>query len=92
MRKCVANPLAPPWAAYAEAAAAELSVLAAALPDRHPPPDLALEIDISRSSLDRMSIYAALRRKARHEHTLQAVEGGKAPAIADGRPERITPA
>jgi Uma2 family endonuclease len=26
-----------------------------------PPPDLALEIDISRSSLDRMSIYAALK-------------------------------
>jgi Uma2 family endonuclease len=27
---------------------------------RHPPPDLAIEIDIESSSLDRMSIYAAL--------------------------------
>jgi Uma2 family endonuclease len=26
----------------------------------HPPPDLAIEVDVSRSSLDRMSIYAAL--------------------------------
>jgi uncharacterized membrane protein YccC len=31
--------LAPPWSAYAKAAAAELCVLAAALPSRHPPPD-----------------------------------------------------
>jgi uncharacterized membrane protein YccC len=31
--------LAPPWSAYAEAAAAELCVLAAALPTRHPAPD-----------------------------------------------------
>jgi Uma2 family endonuclease len=30
-------------------------------PDIHPPPDLALEVDISYSTLDRMSIYAALR-------------------------------
>jgi uncharacterized membrane protein YccC len=30
--------LAPAWSAYAEAAATELSVLAAALPARHPPP------------------------------------------------------
>src|SRR5262249_10410081 len=29
--------------------------------DRDPPPDLALEVDITRSSLDRMGIYAALR-------------------------------
>jgi Uma2 family endonuclease len=29
--------------------------------DKDPPPDLALEIEISRSALDRMSIYAALR-------------------------------
>src|SRR5262245_37165437 len=29
--------------------------------DTDPPPDLALEIEISRSALDRMSIYAALR-------------------------------
>jgi len=28
---------------------------------RDPPPDLALEVDISRSSLDRMGIYSALR-------------------------------
>lgn len=27
----------------------------------HPPPDLAIEVDVSRSSLDRMGIYAALR-------------------------------
>ena len=31
--------LAPPWSAYAKAAAAELCLLAAALPSRHPPPD-----------------------------------------------------
>jgi uncharacterized membrane protein YccC len=31
--------LAPPWSAYAKAAAAELCALAAALPSRHPPPD-----------------------------------------------------
>jgi len=31
--------LAPPWSAYAKAAAAELCVLAAALPSRQPPPD-----------------------------------------------------
>ena len=31
--------LAPPWSAYAKAAAAELRALAAALPSRHPPPD-----------------------------------------------------
>ncbi len=30
-------------------------------PETDPPPDLALEVDISRSSLNRMSIYAALR-------------------------------
>jgi Uma2 family endonuclease len=30
-------------------------------PRRDPPPDLALEIDITHSSLDRMAIYAALR-------------------------------
>jgi Uma2 family endonuclease len=30
-------------------------------PDRDPPPDLALEIEVSRSALSRMSIYAALR-------------------------------
>ena len=30
--------LAPPWSAYAKAAADELCVLAAALPSRHPPP------------------------------------------------------
>jgi len=29
--------------------------------DSDPPPDLALEIEVSRSALDRMSIYAALR-------------------------------
>jgi Uma2 family endonuclease len=29
--------------------------------DKDPPPDLALEIEISRGALDRMSIYAALR-------------------------------
>jgi hypothetical protein len=29
-------------------------------PERDPPPDLAVEIDISESSLDRMGIYAAL--------------------------------
>ena len=29
--------------------------------DRDPPPDLSLEIEISRSALDRMSIYAALK-------------------------------
>jgi Uma2 family endonuclease len=29
--------------------------------DKDPPPDLALEIEISRSALDRMAIYAALR-------------------------------
>jgi Uma2 family endonuclease len=28
---------------------------------RHPPPDLALEIDVTHSSIDRMPIYAALR-------------------------------
>jgi len=28
---------------------------------KHPPPDLALEVDVTRSSLDRMGIYAALR-------------------------------
>lgn len=28
---------------------------------KDPPPDLALEVDVSRSSLDRMSIYAALK-------------------------------
>ena len=33
--------LAPPWSAYAKAAAAELRVLAAALPSRQPPPDSA---------------------------------------------------
>ena len=31
--------LAPPWSAYAKAAAAELCVLASALPSRQPPPD-----------------------------------------------------
>jgi hypothetical protein len=31
--------LAPPWSAYAKAAAAELCALAAALPSRNPPPD-----------------------------------------------------
>jgi Uma2 family endonuclease len=30
------------------------------LPEQHPPPDLAIEIDVSRSSMNRMSIYAAL--------------------------------
>jgi Uma2 family endonuclease len=29
-------------------------------PENDPPPDLAIEVDITRSSLDRMSIYAAL--------------------------------
>jgi uncharacterized membrane protein YccC len=33
--------LAPPWSAYTKAAAAELRVLAAALPSRQPPPDSA---------------------------------------------------
>ena len=28
---------------------------------RDPPPDLAIEVDVTRSSLDRMEIYAALR-------------------------------
>ena len=27
----------------------------------HPPPDLAIEVDVSRSSLNRLAIYAALR-------------------------------
>ncbi len=30
-------------------------------PDRDPPPDLAVEIEITRSALDRMAIYAAIR-------------------------------
>jgi Uma2 family endonuclease len=29
--------------------------------NRHPPPDLALEVEISRSALNRMAVYAALR-------------------------------
>jgi Uma2 family endonuclease len=30
-------------------------------PDRDPPPDLALEVEVSRSALNRLAIYAALR-------------------------------
>jgi uncharacterized membrane protein YccC len=52
--------LAPPWAAYAEAAAAELSVLAAALPDRHPPPD-------SSALQTTMADFIAAIEKVRHD-------------------------
>jgi Uma2 family endonuclease len=30
-------------------------------PEQHPPPDLVLEVEVSRSALDRMGIYAALK-------------------------------
>jgi hypothetical protein len=52
--------LAPPWAAYAEAAATELSVLAAALPDRHPPPD-------SSALRTAMADFIAAIEKVRHD-------------------------
>ena len=52
--------LAPPWSAYAEAAAAELCVLAAALPARHPPPD-------SSAPRTAMANFIAAIEKIRHE-------------------------
>jgi Uma2 family endonuclease len=30
-------------------------------PEKHPPPDLVLEVEVSRSALDRMGIYAAMK-------------------------------
>jgi uncharacterized membrane protein YccC len=52
--------LAPPWSAYAKAAAAELCVLATALPARHPPPS-------SSAPRTAMADFIAAIEKIRHE-------------------------
>jgi Uma2 family endonuclease len=66
-----------------------------------PPPDLAIEVEISRSALDRMDIYAALRvpevwrydGEAAHIHVLQDdgtyAEVDTSPSLPFLRPEEI---
>ncbi|MBI4604916.1 MAG: Uma2 family endonuclease [Planctomycetes bacterium] len=58
---------------------------------RDPPPDLALEIDVTKSSLDRLEIYAALgvpevwRYDGRKLTFLQLTSGGKYGAVRKSR-------
>jgi len=58
--------LAPPWSAYAKAAAAELSALAAALPSRYPPPD-------SSAPRTTMAEFIAAIETIRHEGITRAL-------------------
>ena len=65
---------------------------------RDPPPDLALEVDISYSTLDRMAIYAALRvpevwRFDGHALTFHLLgPDGRYTAVAQSRAMQVAPA